>query len=114
MLRGWAQAAELRPSPTLRRLAGQTRPLGPVTPPQAPEPSRRANSSQGCQVSLPAGTATPRSPPRHALPLGLRYLVVKIKEVRVFFPHIGFRVRDELPDVPVGQGGVVRTRHLGT
>ena len=33
-------------------------------------------------------------------PLQTRYLVVKIKEVRVFFPNISFRVRDELPDIP--------------
>lgn len=62
-------------------------------------------------AQLPVGTPTPRS---HALPLGLHYLVVKIKEVRVFLPHVRFRVRDKLPNVPVGQGGVVRTRHPGT
>lgn len=34
-------------------------------------------------------------------PLKTRYLVVKIEKVRIFFPNVGFGVRDELPDVPV-------------
>jgi len=34
----------------------------------------------------------------------LAILVVKIKEVRVFFPNVSFRVRDELPDILADEG----------
>ena len=69
-------------------------------------PSAERGWCERASLPLPCCTLAICSTPQ---PLQTHYLIVKIKEVRVFFPNVSFRVRDELSHIPAGSKMCVRT-----